>query len=218
LAQDLLLSNGSDHAVKPADEIVVVDDDEGVRESLRLILSLEGLTVTCYADGETFLKQASDRIPVCVFLDVVLPGRSGLEVLRELRELRFKAPVFLISARDDTPTVVQGIKYGANDFLRKPFDPYLAVSRVRDAVDLWRTSSERPADPENAASNVPSNIRLTRREEEVLAQAIRGISSNEIAKSIGISKRTVDFFRMSLLRKLGAKNTRELARIVKTWD
>jgi two-component system, LuxR family, response regulator FixJ len=218
LSQVIIPSNDSDRVVRPTDEIVIVDDDEDFRRILRQILSLEGLTVTCYADGETFLKQASDRIPVCVFLDVVLPGRSGIEVLRELRELRFKAPVFLISAKDDTPTVVQGIKYGANDFLRKPFDPYLAVSRVRDAVDLWGTSSEKPADPENAARNVPSNIRLTRREEEVLAQVIRGVSSRDISKSLGVAKRTIDFFRMSILRKLGARNTPDLVRIVKSWD
>ena len=124
--------------IKHGGEIFIVDDDESTRDILKLILSLEGLPVTCFADGETFLKQTSARIPVCVFLDVVMPGRSGIDILQELKTRHYEAPIFLISAQDDTPTVVEGLKNGAHDFLRKPFDPYTAVQRVRDAVDLWK--------------------------------------------------------------------------------
>src|ERR1039458_8650374 len=90
--------------IKHGGEIFIVDDDESTRDILKLILSLEGFPVTCFADGETFLKQASARIPVCVFLDVVMPGRSGIDILKELRTRHYEAPIFLISAQDDTPT------------------------------------------------------------------------------------------------------------------
>jgi two-component system response regulator FixJ len=210
--------SGTHHDVKAANEIFIVDDDETVRDILSLILSLEGVAVTEFADGEAFLKRAREQQPVCVFLDVVMPGRSGIEILQELNALQFKAPVFLMSARDDTSTVVSGIKYGAHDFLRKPFDPYAAVRSVREAIDLHNARGKKTGIAEIKAKEAPSSVRLTRRETEVLAHVIQGMSSKDIAKSLGTAKRTVDFFRMGLLRKLGAKNTHELMRIVASWN
>jgi FixJ family two-component response regulator len=213
---NLIPWSGSYQAVKPAKEIFVVDDEEDMRDILTSILSLEGLRVTALPDGEALLKQPREKTPVCVFLDIVMPGRSGIQILQELNLRKFKAPVFLMSARNDTPTVVEGIKYGALDFLTKPFDPYDAVRRVRGAVELWNNRKETGIS-EIEAKPIHDHVRLTNRETEVLAQVLRGASSKEIAKSIGITKRTVDFFRMAILRKLGARNTSELARIVARW-
>jgi FixJ family two-component response regulator len=207
-------SSHPSHNIKHDGEIFIVDDDAGIRAILTLILSMEGFPVTSFADGETFLEQARKKIPICVFLDVFMPGRSGINILQELKALRFKAPVFLISARDDTPMIVEGIKSGAHDFLRKPFDPYTAVQRVRDAIELWNIRIEKTEISEIEAMEYPDRVRLTRREAEVLAQIVRGLSSNDTAKSLGIGKRTVDHFRSRLLKKFRAKNTVDLVRIV----
>jgi two-component system response regulator FixJ len=208
--------SGRDQSIEPANEIFVLDDDEDIREILALVLSMEGLTVTGFAEGEPLLKQARETTPICVFLDVVMRGRSGIHILKELNSLKFKAPVYVMSARDDTSIVVEAMKCGAHDFLRKPFDPYAAVQRVRDAVELWNNQNEK-TNVGGFDAKIPGDLRLTQRETEVLTHVVLGKCSKEIAESLGVAKRTVDFFRMSLLRKMGAKNTRELVRIVTSW-
>ncbi len=199
--------------VLPGSEIFVVDDDDDMRRLLAAILSLEGYPVTSFADGETFLRIAGDRSAVCLFLDVVMPGRSGIEVLKELNARGYPAPIFLISGRYETPMVVDAFKSGALDFLPKPFDPYTAVQRVRGAVEVWTRRSEKQTTAGFEAKEFPGRIRLTRREAEVLAQIVQGVSSRDIGAALGIGKRTVDNLRMSIIKKLGARNTADLVRI-----
>jgi FixJ family two-component response regulator len=201
-------------ATRHDNEIFIVDDDDGMRELLSAILSLEGYEVIGFEDGETFLRKAGDRTPVCVFLDVIMPGRSGMDILKELSARRYQAPVFLISGRDETPVVVEALKSGARDFLPKPFDPYTAVQRVRDAVEIWNGRDEQQSGTDLADKEFPGRVRLTRREAEVLAQIIRGVSSRDISVALGIGKRTVDNFRTSIMRKLGARNAADLVRII----
>src|SRR5580692_11765114 len=95
---------------RSASEIFVVDDDEDVRDLLEAALAPEGFPVTGFSDGDSFLQAVGSRLPLCVFLDVVMPRRSGLEILRELRARQYWAPIFLMSARDDVPTVVEGMR------------------------------------------------------------------------------------------------------------
>ena len=200
--------------MKHSNEIFVVDDDDCVRDILSSILSLEGFPVTCFEDGETFLEKASERIPVCLFLDVVMPGRSGLQILKELNARRYAAPIFLVSAQDDTALVVEALRSGGADFLRKPFDPYTAVQRVRDAVEIWNARNEKST-PQPEATIGLGPAHLTRLEaSEVLAQVVRGVSSREIGRLLGIEKRTVEYFRVSIMKKFGAKNAADLVRIV----
>jgi FixJ family two-component response regulator len=175
---------------------------------------LEGFPVTCFEDGETFLEKAGERIPVCLFLDVVMPGRSGLQILKELNARRYPAPIFLVSAQSDTALVVEALRNGGVDFLRKPFDPYTAVQRVRDAVEIWSIRDERRASVSDAEIG-PGPVQLTRLEaSEVLAQVVRGVSSRDIGRMLGIEKRTVELFRVSIMKKFGAKNAADLMRIV----
>jgi FixJ family two-component response regulator len=155
--------------IKPASEIFVVDDDENMRDLLEAVLAPEGFPVTTFADGESFLRAASARLPLCVFLDIVMPRRSGLEVLKELRTRQFSTPIFLMSARDDTPTVVEGIKYGAQDFIRKPFERQAPALRVRDAVQVWscREQTKNPLDLHQG--EVDEWFRLSASEKEMLS-------------------------------------------------
>ena len=130
-------SSGSDQVIKPAKEIFVVDDDEDMRDILVAALAPEGFRVTSFEDGESFLAAAKARVPICLFLDVVMPGTSGLEVLKELRARRYWTPIFLTSARDDFPTVIEAMKNGGHDFIRKPFDRGAPVARLHRAIELW---------------------------------------------------------------------------------
>lgn len=135
--QALTSWDGSYRGPKPAGEIFVVDDDENMRDLLEATLVPEGFAVTSFEDGDSFLRTASTRVPICVFLDVVMPKRSGLEILKELRARQYWTPVILMSARDDTPTVVEAIKSGAHDYIRKPFDRHAPVLGVRNAIEAW---------------------------------------------------------------------------------
>jgi two-component system, LuxR family, response regulator FixJ len=135
--QNVIPWSGGYRDLKPASEIFIVDDDQDMRDVLAATLEPEGFPVTSFEDGESFLKAASTRVPICVFLDVVMPKRSGLEILKELRARQYCAPIVLISARDDAPMIVEAMKNGAHDYISKPFDRFAPARRVRDAVEVW---------------------------------------------------------------------------------
>lgn len=213
LHTDALIGQSKDG--KRCDEIFVVDDDDCVRRILGAILSLEGFPVTCFDNGETFLEKASARVPICLFLDVVMPGYTGLQVLKELHARHYEAPVFLISARTDNAIVIEAQRNGGHAFLRKPFDPYSAVQRVRDAIDIWNFRDEWRESARLGTTDPSEQAGLTPLEAaEVLAQIVRGVSSKDIGKSLGIEKRAAEHFRISMMRKFGAKSTADLRRLV----
>ncbi len=100
----------------------IVDDDPAVRDALSVVFTLEGYHVTGYADGHSFLSAVRNRPPSCIILDVHMPGRSGLDILKELNAKNYPVPIFIISGQGDIPMAVEAIKNGALDFIEKPFD------------------------------------------------------------------------------------------------
>jgi two-component system response regulator FixJ len=199
---------------KPVNEIFIVDDNEEYSELLAAILELEGFQVTIFPDGTSFLKEASTRTPVCVFLDVMMPGPSGLDVLKKLNAKSYAAPIFLISARRDSPAVVEAMKNGAQDFIEKPFDPYTAVLLVRDAVEIWGKRAASAMTPEAPILRLDTGVRLSRMERDVLAHVVAGAANSEVAAALNISKQSVANHRWRITKKLGAKNSADLVRMV----
>ncbi|HEY4773418.1 MAG TPA: response regulator [Xanthobacteraceae bacterium] len=195
-------------------EIFIADDDVAVREAIALTFSARGFQVTAFAEGESLLAAAHARPPACILLDVHMPGRSGLDILKQLAAARFPAPILVISGHGDIPMAVEAIKHGALDFIEKPFDPDAVVTRVAEAIRVagGRDGRERPLLP----VRFPGRERLTPREREVLAQVAAGASSKEAARQLGISFRTVEVHRAHIMDKLSAKNTADLVRIVLT--
>jgi two-component system response regulator FixJ len=166
--QDLNSWSGRYGDVKPAKEIFVVDDDEYMRDILEAVLAPEGFPVRAFEDGNSFLAAAKARVPICLFLDVIMPGKSGLEVLLELRARRYWTPTFLMSARDDFSTVVEAMKNGGHDYIRKPFDFGAPVARLHSAIELWSRREQ-----ENGALDPQMNVncewfRLTPSEKETV--------------------------------------------------
>ena len=202
------------HQIVPNGEIFIVDDDNAVREALSLVFTLEGYQVTGFAEGNSFLLEAQSRTPQCIILDVNMPGRSGLEILKELNAQSYGAPVFIISGQGDIPMAVEAIKHGALDFIEKPFDARTVLGRVRDAVAAWRQRSEDVASGDVAALNFPGYEQLTPREREVLGQITGGASNKEAGRKLGISPRTIEVHRARIMEKLGARNAADLVRIV----
>src|SRR5499433_1116457 len=121
----------------PRGEIFVVDDDPAVRETLSMVLSAGGYQVICFADGAALLAVARGRIPAAILLDVHIPGKSGLDILKELHGEDYPAPIFMISGQGDIAMAVSAIKSGAIDFIEKPFRGNEIVTRVREAVEAY---------------------------------------------------------------------------------
>lgn len=191
--------------------VCIVDDDASVRDALTLLLRIEGFLPHAFSDGPSFLHALDVLDPVCVLLDLHLPNLSGLDVLRRLSERHFPAPVLMMSGCSDIASAVGAMKFGAMDFLEKPFSAAALLDRVREIVAAYqRTARSRI---EGLAGFFGSDL-LTGRERDVLQQIARGASNKEAGRTLGISPRTVEVHRARIMDKLGAKNAADLMRIV----
>jgi two-component system response regulator FixJ len=195
-------------------EVFLVDDDQSVREALSMVLSLEGYHVSGFSEGSSFLAAARARTPACIILDVHMPGRSGLDILKELNAQNYGAPIFIISGQGDIPMAVEAIKNGALDFIEKPFDADTVVTRVREAIAAFKRRGENGEGADLLAHSFPGRDLLTPRERDVLAQIARGASNKEAGRQLGISPRTIEVHRARIMEKLGARNAADLVRIV----
>lgn len=191
--------------------VFIVDDDKSVSDALTLLLRLEGFATQSFSDGLAFLESARMKSPACVILDLQLPGYSGLDVLRDLAEMRFTSPVIVISGHSDVPTAVTAMKRGALDFMEKPFAASVMADRVREAVLAYRRSADGPV---AGLGDFSGRHLLTSREREVLGQVASGASNKEAGRRLGISPRTIEVHRARIMTKLGAKNAADLMRIV----
>jgi FixJ family two-component response regulator len=198
-------------------EIFVVDDDPVVRETLSMVLSAGGYQVICFADGAALLAIARTRTPSCILLDVHIPGKSGLDILKELHGEDYPAPIFMISGQGDISMAVSAIKSGALDFIEKPFRGSEIVARLDEAIEAY---ARRQAESNSASRIATMHFRgrepLTRREREVLEQFTAGASNKEAGRHLGISPRTIEDHRANIMKKLGARNAADLVRIVMT--
>ena len=196
-------------------KIFIVDDDPAVRETLTVVLSSGGYDVICFNDGAALLEVARGTTPAAVLLDVHIPGKSGLDILKELQGEDYPAPIFMISGQGDIAMAVSAIKSGAIDFIEKPFRGNEIVTRVKEAIEAYACRQQ------DSASNVtalhfPGREPLTRREREVLQQFTAGASNKEAGRTLGISPRTIEDHRANIMKKLGARNAADLVRIVMT--
>jgi FixJ family two-component response regulator len=141
-----------------------------------------------------------------------MPGRSGLDMLRELDAPHYPAPILIVSGQRDVPTAVNAIKAGALDFIEKPISADAVIARVSEAIGAWgRAAGANGSEP---LFLVKGAEQLTPREREVLAQVVAAASNKEAGRTLGISPRTVEVHRARIMDKLGARNTADLVRIV----
>jgi FixJ family two-component response regulator len=196
-------------------EVFVVDDDPAVRTTLSAVFQRAGYQVTCFADGAALIAAARTGTPLCIILDVHIPGKSGLDILKQLNAQDYPVPIFMMSGLGDIAMAVDAIKNGALDFIEKPFRGSDVVARVEAAIDA-RTQHD---DTGNGASEpqrfyFPGREPLSRREQDVLAQIVAGASNKEAGRKLGISPRTIEVHRAHLMQKIGARNAADLIRIV----
>src|SRR6476619_2981242 len=191
-------------------EVFVVDDDPMVLNALTVFLSREGYQVAGFSDGASFLEAARSRTPICIILDVQMPGMTGLDILKELKAQDYPAPIFIVSGSGDIPMAVEAIKNGAFDFIEKPVKASTVVTRVREEVEAWSRRKSNGSLPHA----FPGHEQLTARERDVLAQIAAGSSNKQAGRELGISPRTIEVHRARIMEKLGARNAADLVRIV----
>jgi two-component system, LuxR family, response regulator FixJ len=187
--------------------VFVVDDNVGVRTSLRALLESAGLAVETYASGEEFLGAVDPERAGCLVLDVRLRHGSGLDLQDELRRRKALLPIIVLTGHGNVPTSVRALKAGAIDFLQKPVPPTVLLERIRAALESDRqargTTTERAAVTERLA-------RLTPREREVLELLVAGQTSKEIAAALRVSVRTVEGHRRRVFSKMNVSSAAQL--------
>ncbi|MEA2938561.1 MAG: hypothetical protein QOC56_2065 [Alphaproteobacteria bacterium] len=204
------------HSSSHEDEIFIVDDDPMICDLLDLAFRSEGYRVTSFTDGAAFNAVARSRAPACIILDVFMPGRSGLELLKDIDAHNYGAPIIVMSGKASIPMAVEAVKEGAFDIIEKPFALDAIVARVRGITDAWSRRQANGSGAETTPMEFPGCQKLTRREAEVLAEIMAAASNKEAGCHLRISPRTVEVHRARIMMKLGAKNTADLIRIALT--
>jgi FixJ family two-component response regulator len=194
-------------------EVFVIDGDAMTRDALSNSLREKGYEVISFGDGASLLSYSRGRTPACVFIEVSKSDRSGFDVLKKLRAEDCPAPNFVTSAHGAIPMAVDAIRNGAIDFLVKP----IAISDVIARFDEAICKYSKCALTESLALislYLPGSEPLTNREREVLTRLAAGETNKEAARHLGLSARTIEGYRASIMRKVGVRNAAELLRHV----
>ena len=191
-------------------KIYIVDDDAAVRDSLRMLLKASNHEVETFSSAEEFLDVCEPGIRGCIILDFKMPGMDGQALQTELNRRGVNVPVIFLSGQGTIPVTVRTIKAGAVDFLTKPVDGTQLLACVQEAL---KQDSAQPSQETGRQPVSPRLMALTAREREIMSLTLEGQTSKEIARQLDISYRTVESHRAHILRKTGASNLIELARI-----
>jgi len=190
--------------------VYVVDDDEGVRDSLQYLLEASQYQVYTFASAENFLAQFDPHAIAVLVLDVRMPGMSGLQLQEELLARKAVLPIVFVTGHGDVSMAVSTMKKGAVDFIEKPFNQ----ADLKALVDrLLVQARERAAAVERERMNAALLARLTAREQQVLERIVAGRLNKQIAADLGISIKTVEAHRANIMDKLEANTVADLMRV-----
>jgi len=193
----------------------VVDDDEAVRSSLRMLLKSLGIPAVTHGSAAEFLAEYDLEQPGCLILDVRMPGISGLELQDELNRRGAIIPVIFITGHGDVPMAVEAMQHGAVDFLQKPFSDKDLSDRVQRALSADLRNRAQLGEKDQIRARMAM---LTPRERQVLALVTLGKANKAIAGDLGVSQRTVEIHRAHLMEKMGAASLAHLVRMTMIAD
>lgn len=188
----------------------IVDDDQDIRASLKWLLESVGLSVKTFANAQTFFDYLTPLSRGCILMDVRMPGISGLSAQVSLNEDHVSLPIIMISGHADVEMAVTAMSKGALTFLQKPFNDQVLIDCVQDALkqenDRWELTQQVKSFREKVAG-------LTRREKQVFACIVDGLSNQETADNLGINRKTVEGHRGHLMSKLDAGSVADLVKV-----
>ncbi|MET0657302.1 MAG: response regulator transcription factor [Steroidobacteraceae bacterium] len=190
--------------------VYIVDDDDGMRRALTLLMTTVGYQPVAFARATEFLAKYDPNQPSCLIVDVRMPEMSGLQLQEQLNRNGSMLPVILISGHGDIPMAVQAMKDGAFDFLQKPFRDQDLLDRINAALQVDtknRANVDRHADLKHRSES------LTPREREVMALVVDGKANKVIAIDLGLSERTVEIHRANVMDKMGARSVAHLVKM-----
>ncbi|HEV8332744.1 MAG TPA: response regulator transcription factor [Steroidobacteraceae bacterium] len=190
--------------------VYIVDDDDGMRRALGILMTTVGYQPAAFAGPRDFLAKYDPSQPACLVLDVRMPEMSGLEVQQHLNRSGSMLPVILVSGHGDIPMAVQAMKDGAFDFLQKPFRDQDLLDRINGALKL---DAENRASVDRLADLKQRSDSLTPREREVMALVVDGKANKVIAIDLGLSERTVEIHRANVMEKMGARSVAHLVKM-----
>jgi RNA polymerase sigma factor (sigma-70 family) len=194
---------------EPSPVVFVVDDDAGMRAAIESLLRSVGLAVQSFSSAFEFLARSSVEVPACLVLDVRLPGRSGLELQRELANTD-PLPIVFITGHGDIPTSVRAMKAGAVEFLPKPFRDEDLLAAIEQALARAKRTWRERIESTRLQRLFDS---LTPRERQVFSLVVTGMLNKQIACELGISEVTVKGHRGHVMQKLHASSVADLVRM-----
>jgi two-component system CheB/CheR fusion protein len=190
--------------------IYVVDDDRHIRELLSEVLTEGGRLVKAFASCEEFLEFYRPGGQECLLVDAYLPGMSGFELLQRLRDAGHRLPAIMITGNSDVKMAVQAMKAGAMDFIEKPVGTAELLASIERAFELSRDATKLSAWRDDAAGHLAG---LTPRQRQIMDMVLAGHPSKNIAADLGISQRTVESHRASIMKRTGSRSLPALARL-----
>ncbi len=190
--------------------IYVVEDDEHVRATIIEILKDDDRIVLEFSGSKSFLDAYNPGDRACLLIDADLPAMDGIELLSTLRAAGHRVPTVMITARGDIATAARAVRTGATDFIQRPIDRKELLASIRRAVNVPGEPSKSPALREAALNQLAA---LTSRQQQIMKLVLAGHPSKNIAADLGISQRTVENHRASVMRKTGATSLPALARL-----
>lgn len=189
----------------------IVDDDEAVRQSVSFLLSASGYACRTHASAAAFAAISSELNNACLLTDLRMPDMDGIELLRALRSRGNMMPVIIITGHGDVQAAVEAMKAGASDFIEKPFSEEALLTTIASACLEAEGSLSHQRKRQETIEKVSS---LSHRERQVLDGVVSGQSNKMIAQNLGLSPRTVEVYRATIMSKMNTHNLAELVRAV----
>jgi two-component system response regulator FixJ len=189
----------------------IVDDDPQVLDSVAFLLETHGISTTRHDCAAAFLRSLPQLKPGCILLDIEMPGMCGLDLQRQLNAIGCPMPVVFITGHGDVSSAVCAMKEGAIDFIQKPFDKRDLIAAIEAATQTFQRK-QNTCDIQRKARDTLA--RLSRREREVIDALASGHANKVIAYDLGISTRTVEFYRANAMRKLELRTLPEVVQLV----
>lgn len=192
--------------------VFIVDDDDAFRQSLKYLLESVLMDVQTYASAEAFLESYTSYTQGCLLLDVRMPEMSGLQLQQELNKYHYPLPIIMLTGHGDVPMAVQAMKYGAMEFMEKPFNDQALLECIHLALRKDKINYKKRLDYHTVKARLLS---LTRREKEVLQLIIDKHTNKSIAEKLRVSVKTIESHRKNVMDKMYTKSLVDLLDVLR---